>query len=172
MVSSVELDEMIECDMQFAIKKSRQKNACQLQAMLYQQSMQGSEFCDVSLNIGNTIYMAHSRVLTFSRCLTVDWRRVYQILWRWIVELHMRWRRKLSSSTNGDPSESVADILDVLEVTDYLQLEEMIDICLWQWQVTNAILKNCEKTLLLVSQHNLPMYDTELHFVNGQLPEL
>ena len=72
----------------------------------------------------------------------------------------------------GDPSASVHDILDVLEGADYLQLEVMIDICLWQWQVTNAILKNCVKILLLVIQHSLPIYDTVLHFVYGHLPEL
>ena len=80
--------------------------------------------------------------------------------------------KEIKSIYTGDPSASVHDILDVHEVADYLQLEEMTDICQWQWQVTNAILKNCEKILLLVSQHNLPIYDTVLHFVNGHLPEL
>ena len=66
MVSSVELDDMIDDDIQYSIKKSRQSNACQLQEMLYQQSLQGSEFCDVTLSIGNTVRECLLRRLSYS----------------------------------------------------------------------------------------------------------
>ena len=45
----------------------------------------------------------------------------------------------------GDITVSLDDIQDVLEVADYLQLEEMIDICLKHLEVTNLTLENCVK---------------------------
>ena len=72
----------------------------------------------------------------------------------------------------GNLSASVDDIQDALEIADYLQLEEMIDICLGHFQVPYLTQKNCENIWLLVSQCDLPIYDTVLHFDNGHLPEL
>lgn len=72
----------------------------------------------------------------------------------------------------GEVHVNMERVKDLLEVADYLQISEMIEICVTHLKGITLNLANCVQILLLSSLHNLGTYDAAFKFVSGHLPEL
>lgn len=155
----------------------KDQHAMKLQELLYQQTLQNSDFCDVTIHIGDTTLKAHWCVLV----LCPYFQSLYDSGMKESKtgELTLNFgspfamKEAIKFLYTGQVHLTFEKVRHLLEVADYLQISDMKQICIDFLFTADLTLDNCVQIALLSSTYNLEhLYQRSFQHICAYLPEL
>ncbi|KAL5009260.1 hypothetical protein ScPMuIL_014841 [Solemya velum] len=155
---------------------SSSSQACKLQQHLHDQMLSQSEFCDVTLVIGEGEMKAHWCVLVYcsyfqslydsgmrerqSGRIKVNCGKPYAV------------RLALSFLYTGVAEMSYENIKDLLEVAEYFQITDLKLECAEYLRSVSISSDNCVSLCLLSDMYDLDIYHHAYSYLRGHIPEV
>lgn len=155
----------------------KDQHALKLQELLYQQTLQNSNFCDVTIHIGDTTMKAHWCVLV----LCPYFQSLYDSGMRESKSGELRldfgspfaMKEAIKFLYTGQVQVTFEKVRSLLEVADYLQISDMKQLCADFLATVDLNLDNCVQIALLSSMYNIDyLYQKSFQYMCGHLPEL
>ncbi|XP_076464175.1 kelch-like protein 11 [Babylonia areolata] len=150
-----------------------------LQKVLFKQSVEGSQFCDATLVIGDNVIKAHWCVLVECPYFEALYNFHSAMKEPLTGEVRLSFgsdevmKAAIQYLYTGEVRLSMDNIESYLAVADYLQIQDLMDTCVSFLSQKLYDLDNCVKILLIASLYNLDeKYEDVLRFVHGNLQEL
>ncbi|KAL8611024.1 hypothetical protein ACOMHN_042640 [Nucella lapillus] len=158
--------------------KKKVTQASKLQDMLYQQCVEQSDFCDVTLDIRDTVMKAHWCVLVgcpyFKALYNFNKNLKKTTADRVKVDFGdgEAMKAAIKYLYTGEATLTMDNVQDYLSAADYLQIADLTTQC--SQFLSNVILdtRNCAQIMLMSSLYNLNTYDDAFKYVCGHLPEV
>ncbi|XP_046564121.1 LOW QUALITY PROTEIN: uncharacterized protein LOC124272919 [Haliotis rubra] len=154
---------------------SKDRHASRVQDLLYQQMLEHSTFCDVTLVIGEVEIKAHWCILVscpFFQSLYDSGMREKTAstpnIWKraWAMKEAVKFLYVGTVEVNMDA------VKELLEAAEYLQIGEMKKCCSDYLFLIDINVDNCVNLSLMASLYDLELYNRAFQFLRGHLPEV
>ncbi|KAK7504888.1 hypothetical protein BaRGS_00003916 [Batillaria attramentaria] len=155
----------------------KDQHALKLQDLLYQQTLQNSNFCDVTIHIGDMTVKAHWCVLVVCPYFQSLYDSGMKESKSGELTLHFgnpfAMREAIKFLYTGQVHITFEKVRYLLEVADYLQITNMKQLCSDFLSTMDMNVENCVQIALLSSMYNLDhLYLRSFQYMCGHLPEL
>ncbi|WAR18114.1 KLH11-like protein [Mya arenaria] len=148
--------------------------------LLYEQMTSQSEFCDVTITFGDKENFeemkAHSCVLVYSAYFESLYSSGLQEKEQGKVHIGIGKpeciKMALTYLYTGKIHLEFSKLKDILEVADYLQIDDLKADCNRYLRNTELTIKNCVPLCLLSGSYNIEFYSQALEFMRAHLPDV
>ncbi|CAG2236680.1 unnamed protein product [Mytilus edulis] len=155
---------------------NKSSHALKLQQHLYDQMSSQTEFCDVTLMVGDIEVKAHWNVLVSCPYFQSLYDSGMDEKVSGKVILHIGKLAAIRSAIAflyvGTVEISYENVRDLLEVAEYFQISDLKQACRDYLFSVEVTVDNCVQICLLCSQYDLDIYNKTYDFLRGHLPEV
>lgn len=151
-------------------------HALKLQQHLYDQMSSQTDFCDVTLLVGDVEVKAHWNVLVSCPYFQSLYDSGLDEKLSGKVTLHIGKLAAIRSAISflyvGIVEISYENVKDLLEVAEYFQINDLKQACRDYLFSVEVTVDNCVQICLLCSQYDLDIYNKTYDFLRGHLPDV
>ncbi|XP_050406006.1 uncharacterized protein LOC126821597 [Patella vulgata] len=154
----------------------KERHAVKLQDLLYQQMQEDSEFCDVTLLIGDVKVKAHWCVLVgcpfFQSLHDSGMKESFEGSIRLSYGEPWAMKEALKFLYIGTVQVDFNHVKELLEAAEYLQITDMKKCCNDYLHLIDITDTNCVQLALLSSLYDLDLYNKAFQYLRGHLPSV
>ncbi|ESO91983.1 hypothetical protein LOTGIDRAFT_217137, partial [Lottia gigantea] len=152
----------------------KENHAVKIQDILYEQFVSESEFCDVTLLVGDEKVKAHWCILVscpfFQSLHDSGMKESFEVKIRLNYGTPWAMKEALKFLYLGTISVTYDKIKELLEAAEYLQITDLKKCCNDYLCMTEINEENCVQLSLLSSLYDLDLYNSAFKFLRGHLP--